>query len=197
MKTWSQNSIKVTGLLLIFSAPLFMNNSWRKIAKPTFKERVMEEIEAGRKIAVFVNLGSLTFEHEAVLEEDLCKIGTSIPTSGGALKFNGKFGEPIPTGYQKMNEIATEQLNSWVDAFESTAVQDWWKSDYKVIVEIIPQVSYKTDKNVDPMTTSLTTTTLMYVREVVDGKKALGSIVNGRVLGNQSTNKVKHDDRVN
>jgi len=210
MKTWSQNSIKVIVILLTFSAPLFMNNSWKKPAKPTFKERAMAEAEAGKKVAVFTNLTSVGYKNTADDEDDLCKIGTGLTSSVAATyTYKAQLGQNTPVAYD-VSSVVAEQLNQGMntDVFVpvaqngvgsktvkalgiNTKIQDWWNSDYDVIVEIVMTAAYETTKSSSgSYKTSLVVAPLMYVREVVEGKEALGFIVNGRSLGNNSSSEV-------
>jgi len=216
MKTVSQNSTRAIVILLITAAPFFINNSWKKAAKPTFKERIMEEATQGRKVAVFVNLGPISFQSNSLLAE-LCKIGEGITTSSSAGNmpshtFTSGLEESIPSAYQQMSSIVTDELNKGmdVDVFESveygavgkktikflgieSEIPDWWTSDYKIIVELSPQVRYVTSQKSNPLTTRLTAMTLMYVREVVDGKEALGFIGIGKNFGSQQGAVVEHE----
>jgi len=218
MKALSQKSTRVIGILLITAAPFFINNNWKKAAKPTFKERVMAEAEAGRKVAVFVNHMVLSYQHSASSNEELCRIGKGMTTKSGPeatmhFIYTSLLEESIPSGYQKMGEMVTEQLNKemGINAFEAvpqsaietkivrvlefeSKVADWRNSDYKVIVELSPGVRYETAEEVDPMKTRLTSSTFMNVREVVEGKKKLGFIVNDRNLGIQNTVYVEHNE---
>ena len=166
MKTWSQNSIKVIIILLTFSAPLFMNNSWKKPAKPTFKERAMAEAEAGKKVAVFTNLTSVGYKNTADDENDLCKIGTGLTSSVAAtFTYKAQLGQNTPVAYDVSSMVA-EQLNQGMstDVFVpvaqngvgsktvkalgiDTKIQDWWNSDYDVIVEIVMTAAYETTKS--------------------------------------------------
>ena len=190
--------------------------SWvgKNAAKPTFKERVMAEVDAGKKVAVFTNLQPLSYDHSSPTEEALCKIGEGLvrkaQTTAGGFTFTRVFEEKTPLEYD-MSDVVADQLNKEIgtDAFVvvaqggvgtktiafmgvETEVQDWWNSDYDIIVEIIIGARYTTSLSAGPFNTKLMVSPLMYVREVVEGKDALGFLVNGRNLGNNFSETVEH-----
>jgi len=213
MKTLSQKSTRAIGILLITAAPFFINNIWKKAAKPTFKERVMEEAAQDRKVAVIVNLVPISYQSETVLVI-LCEIGKGIThKDAGSATFTSGLEEPIPSTYQQMGSIVTDELNKGlgVNIFEfvdygaigkktvkflgfESEVPDWQNSDYKIIVELTPEVRYVTSQKENPYTTRLTASTLMYLREVVDGKEALGFIGTGKNFGSQQGAMVEHKE---
>ena len=214
MKTYTQNSAKLISIIIIMAAPLFLNNSWKKAAKTTFKERVLAEAAAGKKVAVFTNLAPLSYTHSASSAAGICQIGKGrvIPQSStSTFSFTSWFDENTPVDYDVSSTIA-DQLNKGMDtdAFVPVAqdgvgtktitalgidseVQDWWSSDYNIIVEVNLAATYITS-GTSTFKTSLDVSPLMYVREKVEGKEALGVLVNVRAMGSNSTTAVEHTE---
>ncbi len=206
MKYLTYAPIKTICVLILIS-PLFISLTSLKVAKPTFKERVMEQVKAGKKIAVFTVLTPIGYQHTTKKKINLCdEIGKGKITDRSSedvdkFVYTAVFEELIPTDYEDLNPIVAEELNKGlgVDIFEAVnsgdvpkkmakvgkteiEIEDWWNTDYEVIVQISMDAHYET-KGEESFTSSLKTSMLLYVREVIKGDESLGFITKGKAVG--------------
>lgn len=207
MKNLTNFPIKTICVVILISL-LFLGLKSVNIAKLTFKERVMEQVKAGKKIAVFTVLSPIGYQHTSKKKSKLCeeigkgKITDKSNEDEDKFVYTAVFeGELIPTDYEDINPIVAEELNKGlgVDIFEAVnssdvpkkmakvgkidmEIEDWWNTDYELIVQISMDAHYETSGE-DALTSSLHMSMFLDVREVIKGEESLGFVTKGTAVG--------------
>lgn len=202
----------ITICVIVLISPLFFSLESVKLAKPTFKERVLEQVKAGKKIAVFTVLSPIGYQHTSGRKSKLCdEVGNGSITdksteAGSKYVYSAVFaGELIPADYEDINPIVAEELNKGlgVDIFEAVnssdipkkmvkmgrtdiEIEDWWNTDYNLIVQISMNASYETTGE-DALTSNLNMKMLLSVREVIQGQESLDFVTKGKAVGSVNT----------
>jgi len=202
----------LTICVIVLISPLFFSLESVNLAKPTFKERVLEQVKAGKKIAVFTVLSPIGYEHTSGKKSKLCdevangSIIDKSSSAGSKYIYSAVFaGELVPVDYEDINPIVAKELNKGlgVDIFEAVnssdvpkkmvkmgradiEVEDWWSTDYDLIVQISMNATYETEGE-DAFTSSLNMKMLLDVREVIQGQESLDFVTKGKAVGSVNT----------
>jgi len=157
-------------------------------------------------------LSPFGYQQTSEEENKLCeKVGNGRVTdksspAGNKFVYTAVFaGELIPADYEEINPIVAEELNKGleVDIFEAVnssdvpkkmvklgkteiEIEDWWNTDYDLIVQISMDAFYETSGE-GALTTNLNMKMFLYVREVIQGQESLDFVTKGRAVGSVST----------
>ena len=107
----------LTICVIVLISPLFFSLESVNLAKPTFKERVLEQVKAGKKIAVFTVLSPIGYEHTSGKKSKLCdevangSITDKSSSAGSKYIYSAVFaGELVPVDYED-DRIAFDGIN--------------------------------------------------------------------------------------